>query len=341
MAIRVLVVDDSSFMRSMIKRMIDKSPDLEVVGTAKDGAEGVAMAEELKPDVVTMDIEMPVMNGLEALEKIMTTNPRPVVMISTLTEEGAQATMQALEKGAVDFIPKALQSQEKNIFQMQGVLHEKVVAAAKARVGAIKPVAPAAPVHTERRAGIELVVIGSSTGGPRTLQALVADFPANLNVPVIIAQHMPPNFTKAMAERMNQSTSLEVSEIKDNEMLLPGRVYVCPGGMHTRVGKTGAGLVAQVREDKGESFYKPSVDVLAQSAHDALGQNVLAVMLTGMGDDGAKAFAALRQKGAFIIAQDEATSVVYGMPKAVATMGGADEILPINSIAQRIKTLLS
>lgn len=363
--IKVLVVDDSSFMRSVLSRMIEKDDRFEVVGKAENGAEGVQLAETLKPDIITMDIEMPVMTGIQALEKIMATNPQRVVMVSSLTEDGAQATLECLEKGAVDFIPKALQDKDRNIFQASDRLHEKLAAAARAHVArrtvgkpemsaprpslvAEKP-APAAPVvsdsarRKEKFLSAKLLLIGSSTGGPRALQDIIPHLPVNLRVPVVIAQHMPANFTSAMASRMDVNSPLKVVEAKNGDILEKGTVYLAPGGMLTRIASEGGQFVLRVSEDvKGEAVYKPSIDILSASVGESYsGADVLGLMLTGMGSDGAKEFAKLQKNGAYIVAQDEQSSVVFGMPKSVIAEGAACEVLPLQDIAPALKRLLS
>lgn len=365
--IRVLVVDDSSFMRSVLSRLIEKDERFEVVGKAVNGAQGVEMSAELKPDIITMDVEMPVMTGLEALEKIMSTDPRRVVMVSSLTEDGAEATVEALEKGAVDFIPKALQDKERNIFQAGDALHDKLAAAAGARVARrrqdqpamvaprVTTVAAPAPEKTpslddvemrarrkEKVPAAKVLLIGSSTGGPRALQDVIPKLPADLRVPVLIAQHMPANFTKAMASRMNMTSPLNVVEAKEGDVLEKGTVYLAPGGMLTRIQNSGGKMVVKVTEDtKNESVYHPSVDVLTSSVSESYGGDVLALMLTGMGSDGAKEFANLQTKGAYVIAQNEETSVVFGMPKSVIAENAACEILPLDEIAPALKRLLA
>lgn len=391
MSIKVLVVDDSSFMRSMLTRMITKDDRFEIVGQAKNGKEAVEMNASLKPDLITLDIEMPEMDGLTALSHIMKESPTRVVMVSSLTMEGAEATFEALEKGAVDFIPKSMEGGGKNILHASGLLIDKLIAASQVSVrGKIlprtiptkplpkkvveeqastsAPAATARPSLVERalqrkeaeRAGsttekapakrlisaqrlpnVQLVVLGSSTGGPRALQEFLPYLPSSIRVPVVIAQHMPGTFTGPMADRLNSTSLTSVKEAEDGDVLQNGTVYIAPGGVHTRVVKNAEGkLSIKIQEDTGnEGVYKPSVDLLADSAADATGANTLAVMLTGMGADGSKGFAKLKQKGAYILAQDEETSVVYGMPKAVAPV--ADEILPLEEIAPTVKKLLS
>ncbi len=357
--IRVLVVDDSAFMRSMLARMIEKDPRFEVIGKAVNGQEGVEMAEKLRPDVMTMDIEMPVMNGIQALEKIMSTVKIPVIMISTLTEKGAAITLEALEKGAFDFLPKALKDEDRNVFKSGGDLYEKLIAAAQSfRPNTFSsqksttfssqtqssflesPVTPSLPNPLDRKVatGKKILVIGSSTGGPKALHDLFSGLTKVLPVPVVIIQHMPANFTKALANRLSDVTLMNVHELTDNEVLKPGRIYVAPGGFHTRIGISPLDkkVTFRIAEDKGESVYKPSIDVFAESVSQIFAEKTLGVMLTGMGEDGAKNFTKLHHMGAYIIGQDQETSTVYGMPRAVAESGGVSEVLPIGRIAARL-----
>jgi two-component system, chemotaxis family, protein-glutamate methylesterase/glutaminase len=339
--IRVLVVDDSTFMRGALVRMIERNPQFKVVGTAVNGREGVEQAQKLKPDVITMDVEMPEMNGIEALRQIMATVKIPVIMVSTLTESGAATTLQALELGAVDFIPKALNNKDNNIFKGADEIHAKIAAAAGAHAG-FKPApaaaakAPAIPASSVVRVPAKIVLIGSSTGGPKALYEVIKDLPAGLPVPVLVAQHMPAQFTLALAKRLDEQTQIKVVEAKQGDVLMPGTVYIAPGGMHIRTLPNGV----QLAEDKGESAYKPSVDVVGQSVLESYGKNVLAVMLTGMGNDGTQAYVKLKQTGAHIIAQDQASCVVYGMPRAVVEAGGASEVLPLDKIGGRIRALV-
>lgn len=343
--IRVLVVDDSTFMRGALVRMIEKDARFKVIDIATNGREGVDKATSLRPDVITMDVEMPVMNGIEALKEIMNTIKLPVIMVSTLTESGAATTMQALELGAVDFIPKALQDKDKNIFRGAEVIHEKLLAAAGAKVRhtvpTTRPATPVAPVPMAgplvHRVAAKVVVIGSSTGGPRALQNVLQALPKHFPLPVVVAQHMPPTFTDALAKRLDETCAVAVVQATQGELLMPGKVYIAPGGQHLRVG---AGMVADIRPEAGESPYKPSVDVLAESVLQQCGKQVLAVMLTGMGNDGARAFLALKQQGAHVIAQDQDSCVVYGMPKSVVENGAASESVTLESIGGRICQLV-
>jgi two-component system, chemotaxis family, protein-glutamate methylesterase/glutaminase len=331
--IRVLVVDDSAFMRGILTRKIDADARFKVIATANNGREAISKTVELKPDVITLDVDMPVMNGLEALKQIMKEASTPVIMVSAQTEAGAAITLQALEMGAIDFIPKSRGTE---------LLHEKLLAAAMSRDGRIRkqkprPVvarpAPAGRSAAGARINAKIVVVGSSTGGPQALQAVISQLPDKLPVPIVIAQHMPPHFTKALAKRLNDTCKPNVVEAADGDQLTKGTIYIAPGGMQFRV----TGTEIKISPDKGESLYKPSVDVLAESARAAYGKNVLGVMLTGMGGDGAAEFTKLKKAGAYNISQDQASCVVYGMPRTLVEFGGADEVLPLEQIGARIR----
>jgi two-component system chemotaxis response regulator CheB len=331
--IRVLVVDDSSFMRNAITRHIQRDSRFRVIDTATNGREAIAKAEQLKPDVITMDVEMPEMNGIDALRQIIAKSSIPVIMVSSQTEAGAKTTIQALQLGAMDFIPKAGGFEN---------LHEKLHAVVGATRARQRPLVVAPPPLAPRRAlpmrltpvKPKIVVIGSSTGGPRALCEVLQCLPANFPAPIVIAQHMPPQFTAAMAKWLTDVCKIKVVEAVDDMALAPGVAYVGPGGMQFRVvnGK------AKIAATQGESLYKPSVDVLADSAA-TYGGNVLAIMLTGMGNDGAKGFGKLKDGGAYVMAQDQATSSVWGMPRAVAESGCADEVLPVGDIGKRVKAI--
>lgn len=360
--VKVLIVDDSSFMRSILSRMMQKDGRFEIVGQAKDGQEGVELAHTLKPDVITMDIEMPRMTGIEALKVIMKDNPTPVVMVSSLTKEGAKATLDAMDYGAVDFIAKAMEEGSGNsLLSKSAILMDKIFEASKARmvrrltrptvstsVSKNEGVTPATPIvkpairsnlPKSKILNTKLFVIGSSTGGPRALQDVVPQLPENIKFPVVIAQHMPAHFTGPMSERLNQVSKVKVVEGKDGDILENGVVYVAPGGLHTRVVLKDGKLALSVKEDTGnECVYKPSVDILSNSAALSVEGQVVALMLTGMGNDGAKGFQDIKNKGGYILAQDESTSIVYGMPKAVAPF--ADEVLMLEEIIPVIKRLV-
>lgn len=330
--IRVLVIDDSAFMRNALKRRIELDGRFKVIGTAEDGQEGVAKAVSLKPDVITLDVDMPVLNGIDALKAIVAKTQIPVIMVSAQTNEGARVTIEALQIGAFDFIPKAQGTEN---------IHEKLQAAVSGGgrrkagpVRAPKPVAPVRGAGNGLRMKPRVVIIGSSTGGPAALATLVSQLPKALPVPIVIAQHMPPHFTLALAKRLDDMCPPPVVEATNEP--LQRKVYIAPGGMQIRL----TANEIKIEPDRGESLYKPSVDVLAESALGSFGGAVMAVMLTGMGNDGAVQFGKLRQAGAYVIAQDQATCVVWGMPRAVVEQKSADEVLPMERVGIRISELL-
>jgi two-component system chemotaxis response regulator CheB len=341
---RVLVVDDSQFIRRALVRRIEKDPRFKVIDTAQDGREAVEKALQLKPDAITLDVEMPIMNGIEALKAIVAKTSIPVIMVSAATDAGAKVTLDALAAGAVDFIPKTKGAEQ---------IHEKLLAAVTSNIARratpdVAPVAAHQPQIAPRRVepvamrtapnrlGTKLVLIGSSTGGPQALQHVIGGLPANMPVPVVVAQHMPEQFTLALAKRLDETCQPRVVEAKNDMPLEPGVVYIAPGGMQLRVSTT----QLKVSPDRGESLYRPSVDVLADSALQSFGKSVIGVMLTGMGNDGSKGFVGLRKAGSYNIAQDQASCVVYGMPRSVYEAGGTDEVLPLDSIAKRLRAIL-
>lgn len=344
---RVLVVDDSAFMRRALVRRIESDPRFKVVDTGADGREAVDKTLLLKPDVVTLDVEMPIMNGIEALKIIVAKSAIPVIMVSDATDAGAKITLDALAAGAVDFIPKTRGAE---------LIHEKLLAAVTSNLARKSgPSEPAASPVTvpiasavrrpadslanrmpPTRLSTKLVIIGSSTGGPQALQLVISGLPANLPVPVVIAQHMPEQFTLALAKRLDETCPPKVVEARNDMALEPGVIYIAPGGMQLRV----ANGSLKVSPDRGESLYRPSVDVLAESALQVYGKSVVGIMLTGMGNDGSRGFVGLRKAGGYNIAQDQSSCVVYGMPRSVYEAGGADEVLPLDGIARRIRTIL-
>lgn len=359
--IRVLVVDDSSFMRTALSMMLEKSPDIEVVGKARDGQEALELVEALDPDVLTMDIEMPRMDGITALRHLMARSPRPVLMISSLTQEGAAVTVEALSIGAVDFIPKEHARVQLSITQIEGELHRKVKTAAETRPrlarrfaarspAAQGPAAPAqspAPVSLPVRAPArihphaEILVIGVSTGGPLALHEVIPALPASLPVPVAIVQHMPPHFTRSLADRLNAQSALHVCEAEDGMLLEPGHVLIARGGEHLSLRRSRSGLVhAVLTPEPADSLHRPSVDVLFRAAADVYGRNTLALVMTGMGKDGLIGAKHIRARGGGVLAQDEATCVVYGMPRAVVEAGVAEVSLPLPRIAETLTRTL-
>jgi len=357
----ILVVDDSVFMRKIISDLIAENPQFKVIGTAKNGKEAVEQVKLLKPDAVTMDIEMPVMNGLEALQQIMTEQPTPVIMLSSLTQEGAAETIRALELGAVDFIGKPSGSISLDLYKVKQMLHEKLHIAVKSKMRSIASPAPPRVIHPPAqrsisesakppevkltaRSGISethfdhLVAIGTSTGGPRALHQVISHIPAGFPAPILIVQHMPPNFTKSLAQRLNDISHIKVVEAQDGDILHTATAYIAPGGWHMTAYKDSS-KVYKIRLTKEEprSGHRPSVDVMFESllAMDELKRHI--VLMTGMGSDGAKGMLSLKQTGAMTtIAESEETCVVYGMPRAAVELKAAMHVLPQQDIASKI-----
>lgn len=352
--IKVLVVDDSAFVRRSLIAILEKDPDIKVVGAATNGAEGVAKAGELDPDVITMDVEMPKMNGLQALERIMAENPCPVIMVSSLTSEGADTTLRALELGALDFMPKLSSGTLPDVARLEKEMAAKIKALArrkgimrlrfrsgKSREAAKAASAPAPrPQPRIRGAGqhvpFEVVSIGVSTGGPPAVQKVLTAIPAGFPVPILIAQHMPAAFTGPFATRLNSMCAITVKEAEDGERARPGTAFICPGGMHLRLENRGGSLYVAVTEEPKDALYKPSANVLMETTAKAAATKALGVTLTGMGNDGIEGTKVLKQRGGHTIAQNEESCVVYGMPKAVVDAGLADEIVDINDMADAI-----
>ncbi|MCB9837965.1 MAG: chemotaxis response regulator protein-glutamate methylesterase [Phycisphaeraceae bacterium] len=368
MLVNVLVVDDSAFMRKAISEMIESDPALTVIATARDGEDAVAKAKELRPDCITMDIEMPKLNGLEALRAIMRDCPTKVLMCSSLTTDGSREALRALKIGACDFIAKDSSNVSATIKEMRGDLVHKIKAICGVdtigrgssttehlrRMPAAasllkKPLSsPSAPVAQRGSRMIphfapgdfDLLVIGSSTGGPPVLETLLAGLPSDLSVPIVIAQHMPKLFTKSMSERLDSLSMMSVMQAESGMPLHPGVVYVGEGGRHVRIARSSTGRMAiEIGDQPAEALYKPSVNELFASAAKAAGSRCLGVMCTGMGDDGVIGTGALRQAGGKMIAQNEETCVVYGMPKAVVDAGLANWILAPEQISQALTHL--
>jgi two-component system, chemotaxis family, protein-glutamate methylesterase/glutaminase len=342
-AIRVLVVDDSSFIRMALKRMIQSEPGLEVVGCAHDGYEALQMAAELDPDVVTMDVEMPRMNGLEAVRALMASTPRPVIMVSSLTREGAHASLEALECGAFDCVAKQ-GVQGLDLAQVRRELIGKIKAAAesrKAKKSESRSVANRA--RQEIRAPQEMAVmpsvicIGSSTGGPRALQQILPALPGHLPVGIVVVQHMPPGFTGPFAARLDGMCGIHVKEAQPDDVIEAGVVLISPAGWHVTIQqKSYSRYAVRLSKTPGDTLHMPSVDVTMLSAAEVLGHRAMGVILTGMGNDGEAGMSAIHAAGGYTVAQDEATSIVYGMPKACAVAGVVSKILPLTEIAGEI-----
>jgi two-component system chemotaxis response regulator CheB len=344
--ISILVVDDSAFMRKAISTMLEKDPEIRVVGTARNGQEGLDKVRELDPDVVTMDIEMPVMDGLTALPRIMAEMPRPVLMISSLTTEGAEATLKAMELGAVDFIPKDLSKVSLDIVRIEKDLQRKVKTVARRKFKRPQPAkslasqaakpAPAPLAKPTGRPQRDIVAIGVSTGGPPAVQKVLSALPADFPVPILIAQHMPAAFTGPFAKRLDGVCGITVKEAEDGEAVRSGVAYIAPGGKHLKAVRNGVKLRIKVDEEPKEALYKPSVNVLVDSVAEIYGRRVLSVILTGMGSDGLEGVREAKAKGGLALAQDDASCVVYGMPKAIVDAGLADEIVDIEDMGRTI-----
>ncbi len=357
--VRVLVVDDSIFICKALTKILEKDPNIKVVGTAHDGLDAIAKVEQLDPDIVTLDVEMPKMNGLDALRIIMQKYPRPVIMISSLTKEGAQVTIEALSLGAVDFIPKELYQGAVagiNLEKLESQLLEKIKVIAQKKmqfsqkpslfshsVGATSPTKPAVSQPAKkvvRRGLVDIVVIGVSTGGPTALQKVIGNLPKDFPVPGVIVQHMPPAFTGPLANRLNSLGGPRVKEAEKGEKLEPGKFLVVPGAYHMRFQKIGPRVSVVLSEEPKDSIYHPSVDITMSSAAEVFGAKTLAVILTGMGKDGLEGVKEVKKKGGKVIAQDEASSVVFGMPKAVIEAGLADRVASIDKIADEILSFI-
>lgn len=383
--IRILVADDSSFMRKVLQHAIEGVPEFEFVGACKNGREIIDAVEKYSPDVVTLDIEMPLVNGLDALKEIMIKHPTPVIMVSSLTTEGAEQTIKALELGAVDFIPKATS------FTPGSGLVEDLVAKIRAvgsslavrlrfdrlrRVAAVRKAAKTELASPHKSAAdltkslakqiktisqehahepktqhaktsgrrrspsshYHVAVLGVSTGGPLALHTMIPHLPQSLPVPLLIVQHMPPHFTKSLADRLNAMSHVTVREAADGDKLLPGHVYIAPGGKHMVLKDRNTIKITDLPPD---TLHKPSVDVTLQSVLDIYAGSVLGIIMTGMGRDGADALANLHRLGGWVIAQDEASCVVYGMPKAVVEAGHADEVVSLDSLPGAICSALN
>lgn len=337
--IRVLIVDDSALIRQLLTSLLETAKDIEVVGAASDPYVARQMIKELNPDVITLDVEMPKMDGLTFLEKIMTLRPMPVVMVSSLTQEGAEVTIKALELGAVDFLGKPTVDLQKGLEERAEELIEKVRIASKASVQPLpkiqRPVLSTDTNTPSYSSTEKIVVIGASTGGVEALKEVITVLPAN-SPAILIAQHMPANFTKTFAARLNGLSDVAVSEAVHGERVLPGHVYIAPGDFHLLLGKSGANYVCKLSDDAKVSGHRPSVDALFRSAAEVAGGNCVSVMLTGMGKDGAMGMLALRNEGATTIGQDEASSVVYGMPKAAFELGAVEHQLTLRKISEKI-----
>lgn len=332
---KVLIVDDSALMRQLLTEILSRDPSIEVVGVAPDPIVAMDKIERLKPDVLTLDVEMPRMDGLQFLERLSATRPMPVVMVSSLTERGAQTTLRALELGAVDFVTKPSLDLKAGVGTLATEIVDKIKAAATARVGrrraaCVRPASVAAPqpmIKTTHK----VIAIGASTGGTEALYALLTALPADAPG-IVIVQHMPPGFTSSFAQRLNAACAIRVAEARDRDRILPGHALIAPGDYHMKVVRDGANFVVRVGKAPPVNRFRPSVDVLFHSCAAQLGHNCVGVILTGMGYDGAAGMLAMREAGCYTIAQDEASCVVFGMPKEAIARGGVREVVPLERI---------
>jgi two-component system chemotaxis response regulator CheB len=344
--IAVVVIDDSAFMRKSLSLMLESDLGIKVVGTARDGREGIEKIRELHPDLVTLDIEMPVMDGLTALRIIMKEMPLPVLMVSSLTTDGAKATLDALHLGAVDFIPKELSYVSLNIAKIKEELIAKVKHIARsralsARLQKVRSAAPGRPAAPRKppdpaRADLKALVIGVSTGGPYALMQLIPRLPAGFPLGVAIVQHMPPKFTQSMAERLNGMSQLEVKEAEDGEPVTAGKVLIAPGGQHLVFSTNGTGVKARITAEPSGTLYRPCADVMMLSAAESFPGPLLGLIMTGMGKDGLDGLRQNTQRGGVVVAQDEESCVVYGMPKAAVEAGLADHVVSLEEIPQTL-----
>ncbi len=348
--IRVLIVDDSALFRVMLKDILGSAVGIEVVGVAADAFAARDKFKKLKPDVLTLDIEMPGMNGLEFLEKLMNYQPTPVIMVSSLTTQGAEATLKALSLGAIDFVAKPAGQLEVELPRMSEEIVEKIRAAHRARVKNVRPSAAVAPVENfgidevlpraqkpRTVSGPPVICVGASTGGTTAIEFLLTHLQSE-SPGLVIVQHMPAGYTLAFAERVNALSPLEVLEAKDGLEVIPGRAIIAAGGYHTLLQRGAGGYFVQVKDGVPVNRHKPSVDVLFRSAANTAGANALGILLTGMGDDGARGLLDLRNTGAHTLAQDEDSCVIFGMPKVAIELGAAARIVALGNIPYLIKT---
>lgn len=349
--IRVIVVDDSALVRSLLSEIINRQRDMECIGSANDPLVAREMIRELNPDVITLDVEMPRMDGIDFLGRLMRLRPMPVVMISTLTERGAEVTMKALELGAIDFVAKPRVGLASGLNDLAAQIVDKIRVAAVAQIrrAPVRDAAPAgggggaAPAPASALLGRlsteKLICIGASTGGTEAIKEVLVQMPAD-SPAIVITQHMPPGFTTSFAARLNGLCQITVKEAVNGERILPGHAYIAPGGTQFHVARSGANYVAVVDDGPPVNRHKPSVEVLFKSAAAVVGRNAFGIMLTGMGNDGAAAMREMKDAGSYNYVQDEATCIVFGMPREAIAHGAADEVLPLGQIAPALITRL-
>jgi two-component system chemotaxis response regulator CheB len=345
---KILIVDDSAFFRHRLSDLVSLASDMQIVGYAVNGRDAVHKTHELKPDLITMDVQMPVVDGITAVRQIMRECPTRILMLSVLTHEGASETLEALEAGAVDFLPKELISWEsvRSKERVAAKFLERVRAVGSSRLGArwrrttqFNDRGGMAPFRREDeslRQPPKLLVIGASTGGPVALQIILSHLPKGFPLPILAAVHMPGSFTTAYAERLNTTCSIDIKEASDHQPLIPGQALIAPGGKQMRVDKGASGLQVRILEARQQDVYHPSVDQLFSSAARVLGNRVLGLVLTGMGADGLRGGRDLKSAGAALWSQDEKSCIVYGMPQAIERAGLADRVLPVEEMGQQL-----
>ncbi len=355
--IRLLIVDDSALVRQVLTEVFAQAPDIEVVGTAADPYDAREKIKRLNPDVLTLDVEMPRMDGVTFLGNLMRLRPMPVVMVSTLTQQGADVTLRALEYGAIDFVAKPKLDVAGGLKEYAGEIIDKVRMASKARVKALDPTVRGAKPSSGEKLSADAVIksgstrshfrttdrivgIGSSTGGTEAIKEVLAELPMDIQAGIVVSQHIPAAFSAPFAKRVDGVTALSVCEAADGQQILPGHVYIAPGDRHLLVERDGARYVCRLNDGPPVNRHRPSVDVMIRSLAQNAGPNAIGLMLTGMGDDGAASMGELRAGGAPVIVQDERTSVVWGMPGEVVKRGFADEVLPLGKIGLRLLELI-
>jgi two-component system chemotaxis response regulator CheB len=341
--VRVLVIDDSALMRKLIPQILARDSEIEVVGTAMDGAFGLKKIEELKPHVVTLDLEMPRMDGMETLRQIMRHHRLPVIVVSAHSTEGASTTFKALALGAFDFVTKPADAASVRMDEIAGELISRIKVAARSDVTQRPPrtlVEPARfankPAHRPRKEPTKIVAVGISTGGPNALQYLLSELPSNFPGSIVVVQHMPEGFTEMFAQRLNECCAIDVKEAQSGDLLIAGRALICPGNRHMKVRRMPMGNIVVLSDEERVNGHRPSVDVLFRSVAAEFGSRAVGVLMTGMGDDGAYGLGLLKQAGALTIAQSEESCVVYGMPKAAIERGNADRVVSLELMANTL-----
>lgn len=344
--IKVLCVDDSALIRSLMTEIINSQSDMEVVGTAPDPLVARDLIKRLNPDVLTLDVEMPRMDGLDFLERLMRLRPMPVLMVSSLTERGSEITMRALELGAVDFVTKPKLGIRDGLMDYTDTIADKIRAASRARIRSAAPAgseaaAPAAPMLRSPLLSTEkLIIVGASTGGTEAIKEFLMPMPPDCPA-VLVVQHMPAGFTRSFAQRLDGLCRITVKEAEHGERVLPGYAYIAPGDSHLLLARSGANYVAHLSQEPAVNRHRPSVEVLFDSAAKHGGKNAIGVMLTGMGKDGAQGMLRMREAGAYNLAQDESSCIVFGMPKEAIAAGGVHEVVPLHAMSQRVMARLA